>query len=266
MNPVIDKPTVDWRKPCCCGGDSIAGEKAAGCCHNEVTNKFDCFCLKKPTFNWPLVYTLLQAMYSCQVFKSSDIAVKWTAFCNDMARDGQPFSRYKLMNAKVLRKQFGVIMEDAKKRIAQGSSAGYESHKEVTPADDLIERMLAAIEREAALARLKKKQKEEITSSKLHIETQVLGEDEDEDNTDPIYKVPKRKISMLQSQGDGDDSGEEMEIEDEDNVGALAYTTKDADGYTSITMGNKPQNGTFNYVSFQSTYLCFLLRFNMYKF
>lgn len=246
--------SINFRKPVCCGGESVAGDRGAGCGYDEEKLVWVCRCLKKATWNYPLVFCLLQEMFLAKLHLSNDILGEWTRFCVKQAQAGSKFSSFAVMNAHQLRKQFIIMQKDSTTRTAQGSSAGFESHKEVTPVDSLFMRMQEDIDRAKSKLRMEKARKEEVNSSKTYFEQQTLDSsdtsDSDDDSEDgkPHINPPKRNISMLQRPRDGKqkESGEKGELTDEDNqAGEVLGEHLDENGFTSITLANKPQNGEY---------------------
>lgn len=194
-------------------------------------------------------------MKAVKLHLSGDIKGEWTRFCIKQGEDGR-LNRYLPMEPKPLRKNFMIMKKDFEARNALGSGGGFEHTKDETPLDKLFVDMCSEIERALALARLQKEQKEEINSSKLYFERDILSgrkgkpskaDSDSEDSNgshysyedsrcDEIYKVPSRNVSMLQSRDDEDARDEERstgDLSDDEEKGTKSYVSKDAAGQVS---------------------------------
>ena len=179
---------------------------------------------------------------------SNHIQGAWNKFTVDMALPNGRFEHYMKMDPHQLKKNFKIMLTNSATRTARGKSAGYETHKFITPLDGLFCKMADEIDEKARQVARGKEKAAEINSSKLHMEREVMGSSDSED--DPIYHVPNRTVSMLQRKGDGNNKVTETLV-DEDEVNAdITESYVDEDGFTSITLGNKPQNGKYTYLYF----------------
>lgn len=203
------KKVLEWRKPLC-GGHEVNGSK--DCSVDEKTGVETCNCVMKPKgFNYPLHYIIAQAVFLRKAHLSKHLS-DWEVVTFHLFDSGG-FKNYSPVQAQTIKTRFfdNMVSSVSQKHGIGEYATGFETHPEVTPYDDIMLKMIRAIE-VADQAKAEKKSKEaEKRSTLLAIEDSIL----------PSYGKAKPTEKIVNDDDETVDEGLHLDSSDDEAEGEV---------------------------------------------
>ena len=184
----VTKEKLNWRQPNC-GGIAVHGSKE--CVLIETSGKYICFCLNKPKgIDYEICYHLAQAVYVNKLHLNNS-GEAWDKVTFDLFSTGK-FKLYLQVQSKTLTERFfSTMIKEVSSRHSLGDAAGREAHPDITPYDELMLKMIKAIENKAALKKLENEKKLKKESSMLSHEKDIC----------PVINFTKQTSKVFNQEG-----------------------------------------------------------------